>query len=348
VDLEGLRAGEPAQPAPAPHGAQRAPAGAAGRLRARLAGPARGRLLAQLYSGIKAIKWRKLRNAFFTNASKLSNRSSDSDATHAHFVKVLERTHWMLKSWYNKLVLSGCMNTNDEDDDNDSVGTSNKCSNRYEVLSDSDLNDFVDISDDLLFAATNSSSTKSTIGKLSGSSNKLVDDSFDMQTMTDFSIDGIDEGESKVKTIILCFMLDMSNLLKKVKEAWTGVRADETHIIVAVSITVAAIKMLDQIFVEMQLYLPTIGENAATFLINVCGEYLSPAKIGDCPLSKLYLKLVLYLKMLHTFSSSVLKPPLDINTDTIFAESGLPDNRRRFIEQYFLFDIDNSNQVHDF
>jgi hypothetical protein len=122
----------------------------------------------------------------------------------------------------------------------------------------------------------------------------------------DFNLDEIDEDGEKVKTIVLCFVIDMVSLLRKIQSAWKQVVLDSMHVAVAVSISVAALQALDRQFAELQSILPSI-EDAITFLVSICEKYLSLSRIGDGALSKFYADVMMYLQILLKFSSTTLR-----------------------------------------
>ena len=270
-----------------------------------------------LLDGHRAIKLREKVTRLHLNASRLSGRVNESDETHAHYVKILKDAHSKLKLWYNKQINYLNSSVVDEDLDSD-VNNSNAGSsaNRYEALSDESLFEYGDDVDELC-------------GEM--------ETSFKGDTpVRDFNLDEIDEDGEKVKTIVLCFVIDLVSLLRKIQNAWKQVVLDSMHVVVAVSISVAALQALDRQFAEVQSILPSI-EDATTFLVSICEKYLSSSRIGDGVLSKFYADMMMYLQILRKFANTTLR---NIVLDgQQWAAHYLPEDRPRFIEQHTLLSI---------
>lgn len=244
----------------------------------------------------------------YLRASELSGNFNESDSNHAQFIVVLESALLQLQTWYNKMAIQ--LNSSGADD----VGGRTSATNIFAVLSDESLiedgEDWNDLCD-----LMNSSS-------VDGGS-----------TVRDLNVDEIDEDEEKVKTIVLCFIIDATDLMQKVENAWKEVAEDSMHAVVAVSVSVTAIQAIDRQFAELQSQLPSI-DDATPFLVSICDTFLSSTKIGDCKLSKFYEQMIMYLTILRNFARSTLQ---DIELDgRIWPSPNFPEDRSRFIEQYSL------------
>lgn len=262
-----------------------------------------------LLDGHKAIKLRKLMNKLYLKASLQSGKVNESDERHAHFVVVLESMHSKIKVWYNKLAIQ--LNSASETDE---IGNRASATNIFSVLSDESFTEDEEDLDDLCAPMDSSS---------------IID--VDRSAFGDLNVDEIDEDEEKVKTIVLCFVIDVVALMRKVENAWRQVVDDSMHVVVAVSISVTAIQALDRQFAELQSQLPSI-DDATTFLISICDSIISSEQIGDCELSKFYEQMMMYLKILRKFAHTILQ---NVELDgRLWATHNLPEDRIRFIEQY--------------
>jgi hypothetical protein len=167
---------------------------------------------------------------------------------------------------------------------------------------------------------------------------------FGSSAVRDLNVDEIDEDEEKVNTIVLCFIIDVMDLMRKVENAWKEVVEDSMHVVVAVSISVTVLQAIDRQFAELQSQLPSI-DDATIILVIICDSFFPSAKIGDCEISKFYEQMMMYLKILRNFARSNLR---DVALDGRQSPAhSLPEDCTRFIEQYSLLPMTPSG-IEDF
>ncbi len=117
----------------------------------------------------------------------------------------MEDAHSKLKLWYNKQKTSlNSSNGGGEDVDIDGSNIrAGSFANRYEALSDESLFEYGGDGDELCA--------------------EMEASAIDDRPIRDFNLEKIDEDGEKVKTIVLCFVIDMVGLLRKIQNAWKHV-----------------------------------------------------------------------------------------------------------------------------